>query len=596
MATQTSVQTAKRGQKGHQKNFDMYKQRQHLPKLSGAEIFVRSLIEEGVEVLFGFPGGVILSVYDKLYKNRGFRHVLIRHEQGGTHEADGYARATGKTGVILITSGPGATNTVTGIANAYMDSIPLVVFTGQVASKLIGNDAFQEVDTLGITRPITKHNFIVRDVRNLAKTIKEAFYIAKTGRPGPVVVDLPKDILTDEAYFEYPKTVSIRGYKPRYEANAQQIKKAAAVIQGAKRPVILAGGGIMHAKAADVLTAFARKTQIPVISTLMGLGAFPTDDPLFLGMPGMHGTWYANMAITYSDLVISLGARFDDRVTGKIEEFAPHAKVIHVDIDPAAISKNVPVDVPIVGDVRVALEKMIQFVDEQHHDEWLEQINKWKKEHPLRYRQSEKVVKPQFVIEQISEVTKGEAIVATDVGQHQMWVALFYKFKYPRSIISSGGLGTMGFGLPAAVGAAVGRPDRTVVAIVGDGGFQMTSMELSTAVANRLPLKIFILNNSRLGMIRQWQDLFYDKRFSYSNLKDIKPDFVKLAEAHGAIGLRITKPQEVRKIIDEAMSITDRPVVVDVWTYPKENVFPMVPAGAAIHEILEAPEEEEDDE
>jgi len=596
MATQTFVQTPKRGQKGHQKRFNMYEQHQHLPKLSGAEIFIRSLIEEGVEVLFGFPGGVILSVYDKLYKNSAFRHILIRHEQGGTHEADGYARATGKTGVILITSGPGATNTVTGIANAYMDSIPLVVFTGQVASELIGNDAFQEVDTLGITRPITKHNFIVRDVRNLARTIKEAFYIAKTGRPGPVVVDLPKDILTDEAYFEYPKTVSIRGYKPRYEPNVQQIKKAAEVIRDAKRPVILAGGGIMHSNAADLLTAFARKTQIPVISTLLGLGGFPTDDPLSLGMSGMHGTWYANMAITYSDLIISLGARFDDRVTGKIEEFAPHAKVIHVDIDPAAISKNVPVDVPIVGDVRLALEKMIHFVDEQRHDEWLEQIKKWKKEHPLRYRQSEKVVKPQFVIEQISEVTKGEAIIATDVGQHQMWVALFYKFKYPRSIISSGGLGTMGFGLPAAVGAAIGRPDRIVVAIVGDGGFQMTSMELSTAVANRLPLKIFILNNSRLGMIRQWQDLFYDKRFSYSDLKDIKPDFVKLAESHGAVGLRITKPQEIRKVVDEAMAITNRPVVVDVWTYPRENVYPMVPAGAAIHEILEAPEEKEDDE
>jgi len=557
--------------------------------MTGAEIFVQCLLREGVDTLFGYPGGVVLGIYDVLYRTPQLRHILIRHEQGGTHMADGYARATSKPGVVLVTSGPGATNTVTGIATAFMDSIPLVVFSGQVSSVLIGNDAFQEADTIGITRPITKHSYLVKDVTQLAETIREAFYIATSGRPGPVVVDLPKDMLLAKGPFNYPAEVNIRGYKPNVVGHGQQIAKAAALISQARRPVIYAGGGVISSNAAAELTQLAVANHIPVTTTLMGLGGFPETHPLALGMLGMHGTWYANMAVTHCDVLIAIGARFDDRVTGRIKDFAPNAKIIHVDIDPAAISKNVPVDIPIVGDVRQVLLQLNTLVTPPDTGEWLATLDQWKREHPLRYCPADGEIKPQLLIERISEATRGEAIITTDVGQHQMWVAQYYRFTRPRSMITSGGLGTMGYGFPAAVGAALGCPERTVVCITGDGSFQMTAYELATAVTYKVPVKVAIVNNGYLGMVRQWQELFFQKHYSHSYLGDSNPDFVKLAEAYGAIGYRATRPEEVMPVLQAALAVHDRPVVMDFHCSAEEDVYPMVPAGAAIYEMVEGP-------
>ncbi len=558
-------------------------------ELTGAQILLECLKKEGVSHIFGFPGGAVIDIYHHL-PNYPFRHILVRHEQGAVHAADGYARSTGKVGVCLVTSGPGATNTVTGIATAYMDSVPLVVFTGQVPTALIGNDAFQEVDIVGITRPCTKHNFLVKDVKDLAFIVKKAFYIASTGRPGPVVVDLPKDVMQAKTAFSYPEKISLRSYNPHYEPNKKQIKKAARLIAKGSRPLIYGGGGIISSGAHDILTLLARKFKIPVTTTLMGLGAFPAPDELWLGMLGMHGTYAANMAVNNSDVLISVGARFDDRVTGKVSTFAPRAKIIHIDIDPTSIRKNVQVDIPIVADCKLALEALLQELEEmdinweQEHRDWLDKITEWKESHPLRYEQSETKVKPQFVVETLYELTQGEAIITTEVGQNQMWAAQFYHYKYPRSFISSGGLGTMGYGFPAAIGAQLAHPERLVVDIAGDGSIQMNIQELATAVSYDLPVKILILNNGYLGMVRQWQELFYDKNYCATCLHK-NPDFVALAKAYGAEGFRITKPQEVRPVLEEALKIK-KPTVIDVWVEPEENVYPMVPAGASLTEML----------
>ncbi|MCA9744115.1 MAG: biosynthetic-type acetolactate synthase large subunit [Deferribacteres bacterium] len=560
---------------------------QPLPELSGAEIFVQSLVQQGVETVFGYPGGVVLSVYDTLFKTKNINHFLVRHEQGGTHAADGYARATGKPGVVLATSGPGATNTVTGIATAFMDSIPLVIFTGQVPLNLIGNDAFQEADILGITRPITKHSYLVRDVSELADTISKAFHIAVSGRPGPVLVDIPKDVLLAKAPYNSKRRVKLAGYKPMTKGSYRQIMKAVEMIGESRRPVIYAGGGVMHSNAAAELREFAQKLGAPVTTTLLGLGAYPESDDLSLGMLGMHGTWYANMAVSESDLLIAIGARFDDRVTGRIADFAKNAQKIHIDIDPASISKNVEIDLPIVGDVKHVLSDLIPHVNACDSKSWLAEIKKWKADHPLRYETNGPILKPQQVIQAVSEVTKGQAIVASDVGQHQMWTAQYYQFSEPRSHLSSGGLGTMGYGFPAAMGAAVGRPDRTAVAIVGDGGFQMTAMELATAVHYKIPVKIVILNNGYLGMVRQWQELFFEKRYSHSDLDASNPDFVKMAECYGAIGYRAHNSAELDEALKKMMAEQELPVLVDAIVDREENVYPMVPAGAAIYEMIE---------
>lgn len=556
-------------------------------ELTGAEIFVKCLMEEKVEYIFGYPGGAVIGVYDAMHDMSHIQHILTRHEQGAVHAAEGYAKATGNVGVVLVTSGPGATNTVTGIADAYMDSVPIVVFTGQVATHLIGNDAFQEADIIGITRSITKHNFLVKDVRDLAWTIKAAFHIASTGKPGPVVVDMPKDVMASRTTFNYPSEIKLRGYHPFYFGHMGQINKAVEIINSSKKPVLYVGGGAVNSNASKEVYNLAKKLNAPVAMTLMGLGAFPADDELSMGMLGMHGTWYSNMAVDQCDCLVAIGSRFDDRVTGNPKTFSPNSKKVHIDVDPSAISKNVKVDVPIVGDVRHVLERLIPLVQPLDTKEWLKQIKEWETEHPLRYENGDQI-RAQYVIEKIYELTNGEAVVTADVGQNQMWAAQFYRFKNSRSSITSGGLGTMGFSFPAAIGAAFGVKDRPVFSINGDGGIQMNIQELATAVGNKLPIKIIILNNGYLGMVRQWQDMFYKKRYSHVSL-GANPDFAKVAEAFGARGFTTDKTAEVEPILREALKINDGPVLIDFKTTEEDNVFPMIPAGTSVAHIVDYP-------
>jgi acetolactate synthase-1/2/3 large subunit len=562
-------------------------------KMNGARIMLECLKKEGVDTIFGYPGGTVINIYDELFSFKEIRHILPRHEQAGTHAADGYARATGRVGVCLATSGPGATNTVTGIATAYMDSIPMVIITGQVPTPLIGNDAFQEVDIIGITRPCTKHSFLVRDVKDLALIMKKAFYIARTGRPGPVLVDLPKDVQIAQTEFVYPETVDIRSYKPTLGGHPRQVEKAMAMMLDARRPVVYVGGGAVLGNAADELTTLCRKLAIPVTTTLMGLGSFPENDPHSLGMLGMHGAYCANMAMTNSDLIVAIGARFDDRVTGKLATFAPHAKIIHVDVDPTSIKKNVRVDLPIVGDVKDVLAKMIKQADKLKDKvaefkgglaPWHADIAGWKEKHPIGYKNSTTVIKPQFVIQKLRELSDEDAIISTDVGQHQMWTAQFFQFIKPRTLLTSGGLGTMGFGLPSAMGAQAAFPGRQVITICGDGGVQMNIQEMATLVQNKLPVKIVILNNNFLGMVRQWQELFFDKRYS-STCMELPIDFVKLADAYGAKGFSTSKPGDVEKIIKAAFK-EKGPVIMEFKIAREEKVLPMVPAGAALNEMV----------
>ena len=568
-------------------------------RLRGAEIFVQALKDEGVEFLFGYPGGAVLHIYDELFKQDAVKHILVRHEQGATHAADGYARATGKPGVVLVTSGPGATNCVTGIATAYMDSIPMVVFTGQVPTHLIGNDAFQEVDAIGITRPCVKHNFLVEKVEDLADTIKKAFYIASTGRPGPVVVDIPKDVTADSCDYYYPKNIEIRSYKPTTKGHPGQIRKALQLILGAKLPMIYTGGGIVLDNAAEELTEFVRLLGYPITNTLMGLGAYPATDKQFIGMLGMHGTYEANMAMHKCDVLVAIGARFDDRVTGNLDKFCPDAKIIHVDVDPSSIAKNVPVDVPIVGSARDVLREFNALIKEAQNedkfkamsrksDPWWKQIDEWASVDCLRYDRKSKIIKPQYVVEELYEVTKGDAFITSDVGQHQMWAAQYYKFDKPRRWINSGGLGTMGFGMPAALGVQLGFPDSIVCCITGEASLVMCIQELSTCLQYGLPIKIINLNNRYMGMVRQWQEFFYDRRYSHSYM-DALPDFVKLAEAFGHVGMRIEKTTDVRGALEEALAMKDRLVLMDFITDQTENVYPMIASGKGHHEMHLAP-------
>jgi acetolactate synthase-1/2/3 large subunit len=561
-------------------------------ELTGAEIFVHSLRDEGVDIIFGYPGGAVLHIYDALYNQDKIQHILTRHEQGATHAADGYARSTGKPGVVLVTSGPGATNAVTGIATAYMDSIPLVVFTGQVPTHLIGNDAFQEADNIGITRPCVKHNFLVKDVRDLAETIKKAFYVATTGRPGPVVVDIPKDITAEKTEYHYPDKVSMRSYNPVHVGHAGQIKRAVKLMLKAKRPILYTGGGVILGNAAGSLTELAQLLGFPVTNTLMGLGAYPATDRQFVGMLGMHGTYEANMAMHHCDVLIAIGARFDDRVTGNIEKFCPNARIVHVDIDPSSISKNVKVDVPIVGCVDNVLKAMVKLIkgskqrpDETALEDWWQQIEDWRSKDCLKYDRDSDLIKPQYVLDSLYKITNGDAFVTSDVGQHQMWAAQFYKFDKPRRWINSGGLGTMGFGLPAAMGVQLAHRDETVVCVTGEGSIQMCIQELSTCNQYALPLKIVNLNNRYLGMVRQWQEFFYQGRYAMSYMESL-PDFVKLAESYGHVGMKIEKPGDVESALKEAMALKDRLVFMDFITDQAENVYPMIPAGGGQNEMI----------
>ena len=566
--------------------------------LTGAEILIRCLKEEGVEYLFGYPGGAVLHIYDAIYVQDDVKHVLVRHEQAAAHAADGYSRASGKPGVVLVTSGPGVTNAVTGIATAYMDSVPMVIISGQVPTPLIGNDAFQEVDAVGITRPCVKHNFLVKDVTKLAETIKKAFYIATTGRPGPVLVDLPKDVTIAKAEFHYPKKVKLRSYNPTVKGHAGQIRKAVDLILSAKRPMVYTGGGVILSDGSTELVELTQLLGYPITNTLMGLGAYPATDKQFVGMLGMHGTYESNMAMHHCDVLIAVGARFDDRVTGKIERFCPEARIVHVDIDPSSISKNVRVDIPIVGSVPNVLRAMINVIrDEKLRPDtdalarWWRQIDEWRAIKSLSYRSSDTIIKPQFVIEKLYQITEGKAIITSDVGQHQMWAAQHYHFDRPRQWINSGGLGTMGFGLPAAMGAKLAFPDQDVACVTGDGSIQMMLQELSTMKQYHAPVKIVNLNNNYLGMVRQWQEFFYQKRYCMTYFESL-PDFVKLAEAYGHVGMRIEKPGDVEGALREAFALKDRTVFLDFLTDQSENVFPMIPSGGSQNEMLLAERDE----
>ena len=560
--------------------------------MRGARILLECLLEEGADTIFGYPGGAILHVYDELAKMRGrIRHVLVRHEQGAVHAAEGYARSSGRVGVAMVTSGPGATNTITGLANAYMDSTPIVVISGQVATHLIGNDAFQEADIVGITRPCTKYNYLVRDVHELAVIVKEAFYLARSGRPGPVLIDLPKDVSAQSCAFSYPSHVDLPSYRPSTRGHPLQVRRAVELMAKTEKAVLYVGGGVVASNGSAELLTLAERLNLPVTPTLMGLGCFPSGHELCLGMLGMHGTYAANMAMAKADLVVAIGARFDDRVTGKLEEFAKHATIVHVDIDPASVNKNVKVDVPIVGDAKSVLEQMLEVLPEGPapvRDAWWNTLRAWQRDFPLSYRDEPGVIKPQALMRALAAITRGEAICATDVGQHQMWAAQYYPVRHGRSWLTSGGLGTMGYGLPAAMGAAFANPHRTVLLVTGDGSFQMTLQELATCVAENLDVKVVVMNNGCLGMVRQWQELFYSRRYSEVGMKFF-PDFVKLAEAYGAKGLRATKPEELSAVLEEGFA-TRGVVVMDVIVSEEENVYPMIPAGAAHYEIVMAPD------
>ncbi|MEM6998897.1 MAG: acetolactate synthase 3 large subunit [Pseudomonadota bacterium] len=560
--------------------------------LRGAEIFCRALKDEGVKHLFGYPGGAVLHIYDELYKQDAVDHILVRHEQGATHAADGYARATGKPGVVLVTSGPGATNAVTGIATAYLDSIPLVVFTGQVPRPMIGNDAFQEVDSIGITRPCVKHNFLVKDVKDLAETIKKAFYVATSGRPGPVVVDIPKDVTADSCEYDYPKSIDMPSYKPVSKGHPGQIKKAAELILSAKKPMIYSGGGVILGESSKELTQFTKLLGYPITNTLMGLGAFPATHKQFIGMLGMHGTYEANMAMHQCDVLIAIGARFDDRVTGDLEKFCPYAKIVHIDVDPSSIAKNVPVDIPIVGNVKHVLKDLLALLksdkakkpDAKALKLWWKQIDEWRALDCLKFDRTTDVIKPQYVVEKLYELTNGDAFVTSDVGQHQMWAAQFYKFNKPRRWINSGGLGTMGFGVPAAMGVKLAYPDETVACISGEASLVMCIQELSTCLQYNTPIKILSLNNRYMGMVRQWQEFFYSSRYSHSYMEAL-PDFVKMAESYGHVGMQIEKTADVEGAIKEAIALKDRTVLMDFVTDQTENVYPMIASGKGHHEM-----------